>query len=131
MGKGWGSASRSVRQFTRASISGCGWSSQPILVIVVLLCAASGLRAVGSTVSHSYAMTIRQVTVPPEKLARVFSGETTVGGLAGLVGALAGGYIGIAVGVRMAITVVAFCAILVPLSVAVSPLRGAILPEPD
>ena len=95
----------------------------PAVVVVVMLALAKVFEGITDTVANIHQWSLRQVVTPDHLAGRVTAGHRfTVYG-ASAVGALAGGALGGALGLRPALLVCAIGALLSPLPAVFSPLR--------
>jgi hypothetical protein len=92
----------------------------PAVVVIAMLAVSKAFEGVTDTVANIHQWRLRQVVTPDHLAGRVTAGHRfTVYG----VGALAGGALGGAVGLRPALTICAVGALLSPLPAVFSPLR--------
>jgi len=95
----------------------------PAVAVVAMLAVAKALEGITDTVANIHQWSLRQVVTPDHVAGRVTAGHRfTVYGASAL-GALAGGALGGAVGLRPALAVWAVGALLSPLPALFSPLR--------
>ena len=96
----------------------------PTVAVVATLALARALEGATGTVANIHQWTLRQTVTPDALQGRVTASHRFVVYGAGAVGALLGGVLGSAVGVRTALAVFAIGAVVAPLSAVFSPLRG-------
>lgn len=94
----------------------------PALVIAVLLL-AKGFEGVAATVANIHQWTLRQVVTPDHLAGRVTAGHRFMVYGAGAIGAVIGGALGEAVGLRTTLLVCGIGGLLSPLLILGSPLR--------
>jgi MFS family permease len=95
----------------------------PVVVVVAMLAVAKAFEGITDTVANIHQWSLRQVVTPDQLAGRVTAGHRfTVYGASAL-GALAGGALGGALGLRPALLVCAVGALLSPLPAVFSPLR--------
>jgi MFS family permease len=105
----------------------------PTVVVIAILTMSRAFEGVTGTVANIHQWSLRQVVTPDHLAGRVTAGHRfTVYG-AGAAGALVGGALGAAVGLRSALLICAIGALLSPLWAVFSPLRhlrGQPTPDP-
>jgi hypothetical protein len=95
----------------------------PAVVVVAMLAVSKAFEGITDTVANIHQWSLRQVVTPDHLAGRVTAGHRfTVYG-ASAVGALAGGALGGALGLRPALLICAVGALLSPLPAVFSPLR--------
>lgn len=95
----------------------------PTVVVVVILALAKAFEGVTDTVANIHQWSLRQVVTPDHLAGRVTAGHRFAVYGAGAAGALVGGALGTALGLRPALFVCALGALLSPLLAVLSPLR--------
>jgi MFS family permease len=95
----------------------------PTVVVVVILALSKALEGVTDTVANIHQWSLRQVVTPDHLAGRVTAGHRFAVYGAGAAGALVGGALGTALGLRPALFVCAVGALLSPLLAVFSPLR--------
>lgn len=95
----------------------------PTVVVVVILALSKAFEGVTDTVANIHQWSLRQVVTPDHLAGRVTAGHRFAVYGAGAAGALAGGALGTALGLRPALFVCAVGALLSPLLAVFSPLR--------
>ncbi|MGI8666972.1 MAG: MFS transporter [Jatrophihabitans sp.] len=95
----------------------------PIAVVFVILALAKALGALTFTVANIHQWSLRQAVTPDELAGRVTAGQRFVVYGGGSLGALFGGFLGNAIGVRGALIVCAVGGIAAPLCILFSPVR--------
>jgi MFS family permease len=95
----------------------------PTVVVVVILALSKAFEGVTDTVANIHQWSLRQVVTPDHLAGRVTAGHRFAVYGAGVAGALAGGALGTALGLRPALFVCAVGALLSPLPAVFSPLR--------
>jgi MFS family permease len=95
----------------------------PTVVVVVILALSKAFEGVTDTVANIHQWSLRQVVTPDHLAGRVTAGHRFAVYGAGAAGALAGGALGTALGLRPALFVCAVGALLSPLPAVFSPLR--------
>jgi hypothetical protein len=91
--------------------------------VVAVLAVAKALEGITDTVANIHQWSLRQVVTPDRLAGRVTAGHRFIVYGASALGALAGGALGGAIGLRPALAVCAVGALLSPLPALVSPLR--------
>jgi MFS family permease len=95
----------------------------PTVVVVVILALSKAFEGVTDTVANIHQWSLRQVVTPDRLAGRVTAGHRFAVYGAGAAGALVGGALGTALGLRPALFVCAVGALLSPLLAVFSPLR--------
>jgi MFS family permease len=95
----------------------------PTVVVVVILALSKAFEGVTDTVANIHQWSLRQVVTPDHLAGRVTAGHRFAVYGAGAAGALAGGALGTALGLRPALFLCAVGALLSPLLAVFSPLR--------
>lgn len=95
----------------------------PTLLVVVLLAASKALGALTFTVANIHQWTLRQTVTPDALAGRVTAGQRFIVYGGGSLGALVGGALGGAIGVRETLWVCVIGSVLAPLWTVFSPLR--------
>ncbi|HEU4398232.1 MAG TPA: MFS transporter [Actinomycetota bacterium] len=95
----------------------------PTVVVVVILALSKAFEGITDTVANIHQWSLRQVVTPDHLAGRVTAGHRFAVYGAGAAGALAGGALGTALGLRPALFVCAVGALLSPLPAVFSPLR--------
>jgi MFS family permease len=95
----------------------------PTVVVVVILALSKAFERVTDTVANIHQWSLRQVVTPDHLAGRVTAGHRFAVYGAGAAGALAGGALGTALGLRPALFLCAVGALLSPLLAVFSPLR--------
>lgn len=96
----------------------------PTLLVIGLLIASRAIAAVTSTVSNIHQGTLRQVVTPDHLAGRVNASQRFVIYGVGSLGALLGGVLATAIGLREALLICSLGVLLAPLCSLFSPLRG-------
>ena len=95
----------------------------PTVAVVAILALSKTVEGITDTVANIHQWSLRQVVTPDHLAGRVTAGHRFAVYGAGAAGALAGGALGTAVGLRPALLVCAVGALLSPLLALCSPLR--------
>jgi MFS family permease len=95
----------------------------PTVVVVVILALSKAFEGVTDTVANIHQWSLRQVVTPDHLAGRVTAGHRFAVYGAGAAGALVGGALGTALGLRPALFLCAVGALLSPLLAVFSPLR--------
>jgi MFS family permease len=95
----------------------------PTVVVVVILALSKAFEGITDTVANIHQWSLRQAVTPDHLAGRVTAGHRFAVYGAGAAGALAGGALGTALGLRPALFVCAVGALLSPLPAVFSPLR--------
>jgi MFS family permease len=95
----------------------------PTVVVVVILALSKSFEGVTDTVANIHQWSLRQVVTPDHLAGRVTAGHRFAVYGAGAAGALVGGALGTALGLRPALFLCAVGALLSPLLAVFSPLR--------
>jgi MFS family permease len=95
----------------------------PTVVVVVILALSKAFEGITDTVANIHQWSLRQVVTPDRLAGRVTAGHRFAVYGAGAAGALVGGALGTALGLRPALFVCAVGALLSPLLAVFSPLR--------
>jgi MFS family permease len=95
----------------------------PTVVVVVVLALSKAFEGVTDTVANIHQWSLRQVVTPDHLAGRVTAGHRFAVYGAGAAGALVGGALGTALGLRPALFLCAVGALLSPLPAVFSPLR--------
>jgi MFS family permease len=98
-------------------------ASGPVVLIIVMLAASKAIGALTFTVANIHQWSLRQAVTPNELAGRVTAGQRFIVYGGGSLGALFGGALGGAIGVRPALFVCVIGAILAPLLTVFSPVR--------
>lgn len=95
----------------------------PAVVVIAVLATAKALGALTDTVANIHQWTLRQAVTPDRLAGRVTASHRFIVYGAGALGALLGGVLGAAVGLRQALLLCALGYLLAPLWAVFSPLR--------